>query len=106
MRHAIPWLWHFHTIHHSQREMNPKTTHRMHPVEPIFTALVMLLPQSLLCTHPLPWAHAILVNRLWDQAIHSDLRSNWGWVGKWFVSPQHHRIHHALSKAHMDKYFG
>ena len=36
LRHKIKYLWYFHTIHHSQEELNPFTTKRTHIVEKSF----------------------------------------------------------------------
>ena len=36
LRHKVPWFWHFHTIHHSQRHLNPFSVHREHPATRIF----------------------------------------------------------------------
>jgi len=39
--------------------------------------------------------------------IHSSIKSDWGFVGKYIiVSPAAHRIHHSAKIAHYDKNFG
>ena len=42
----------------------------------------------------------------YDFFIHSDAKINLGWLGKFIVSPQNHRVHHSSLKKHYDKNFG
>ena len=38
--------------------------------------------------------------------IHSEVRNDWGFVGKWIcVSPNAHAVHHSLAQPHWDKNF-
>ena len=42
--HAVPWLWHFHAVHHSIEEMDWLAAHRVHPVDQIVTKGASLVP--------------------------------------------------------------
>ena len=42
--HAVPFLWRFHSIHHSIEEMDWLAAHRVHPVDQILTKSASFLP--------------------------------------------------------------
>ena len=44
MFHAVPWLWRFHSIHHSIEELDWLAATRVHPVDQILTKGVSLVP--------------------------------------------------------------
>ena len=106
MIHRVPTLWHFHAIHHSQREMNVLTDRRQHVVEHMLTQVFVFLPAIIIGLKPysvmtiaaLLWFHTLL--------IHGNIRTNFGWLGQVFISPQYHRIHHSIDPRHRDKNFG
>lgn len=106
LRHRVKWLWFFHAIHHSQRDMNPLTTHRTHALEGIILAAIQTAPIAFVGgTYPV-WFWFVVVNHLWGYVIHADLKWNLGPLKYVFVSPQYHRIHHSLEERHFDKNLG
>jgi sterol desaturase/sphingolipid hydroxylase (fatty acid hydroxylase superfamily) len=105
-RHKVPWLWHFHTIHHSQRHLNPATTHRTHPIDVALNAAIRALPMAVVGGSYPAWATFLIFNNFWGYFIHSNIRTNLGILGHVLVSPQYHRIHHSLDPEHRDRNFG
>lgn len=106
VRHKVTAFWHFHVIHHSQREMNLFTDLRVHSVEYLIAQTITFIP---LFFFPLDYptimgygAFMIWYTRL----IHANVRTNFGPLGLLFVSPQYHRIHHSIELRHRDKNFG
>lgn len=105
-RHRFRFLWHFHSLHHSQENLNPLTTKRTHPVERIFSWLcIRWIPLAIIGSPPEVWALFVTVDAIWDYFIHSNLRVNMGPLGKVLVSPQYHRIHHSRLPQHADRNF-
>ncbi len=105
-RHKFRFLWHFHTLHHSQENLNPLTTKRTHPVERVFSRLcIRWLPLAIIGSPPEVWALYYIIDAIWDYFIHSNIRVNLGSVGKVLVSPQYHRIHHSRLPQHADRNF-
>lgn len=106
MLHRVTPLWHVHTIHHSQRELNALTDRHQHILEYLVSQLFVFLPLIALGLRPVAvmtvgaalWWHTIL--------IHGNIRSDFGWLGRIFVSPQYHRIHHSIEPRHRDRNFG
>lgn len=100
MSHAIPWLWHIHTIHHSQRELNAFTTQRNHPAEAIYKTLIQALPLGFFGGSSFTWIGYLLLNQFWGYFTHSNSRTNLGWFRYVLVTPQYHRIHHSIDPRH------
>jgi len=104
--HRVPGLWHFHAIHHSQREMNILTDRRQHLVEQLLIQIMVLIPLIGLGMKPFP-VMAVGTSLLGHSLfIHSNVRTNFGKLGAIFVSPQYHRIHHSMEPRHFDRNFG
>lgn len=103
--HAVPFLWKFHAVHHSIEEMDWLATHRVHPVDQIFTNTLSILPlyflgfsfEAVAIYAGIYQAHAILV--------HSNVRVNFGPL-KWLIaSPEYHHWHHANEPDAYDRNF-
>lgn len=94
MKHKVRVLWYFHSVHHSQTELNPATDYRVHPVEKVLSTFVYFLPLALcgLEVVPLGIIGGLLT---WHTAVyHSNIRSNFGVLRYVLVTPQSHRVHH------------
>ena len=103
--HSIPVLWRFHVIHHSIEEMDWLASHRVHPVEMIFSNSLSLLPIFFLGFS----LEAAIIHQFMYQAqtllLHSNLRINFGPLRWLFTSPEHHRWHHATDRDARDSNF-
>jgi sterol desaturase/sphingolipid hydroxylase (fatty acid hydroxylase superfamily) len=106
--HKIQILWYFHTIHHSQREMNLFTNFRSHPFEIISAYTFRFIP--FLSLQPRVAIPTVVVwevfNRWHARFCHANIRTDLGWLRYFLVTPQSHRIHHSLEEKHRDKNFG
>ncbi len=100
MLHNVGSLWHVHAMHHSQRNLNPLTTHRTHIVQDIFEEIVHYLPLALLGVGYPTWVGVRAFNWFWAHLIHANVRWNLGPVGRVLVSPQYHRLHHSIDPEH------
>jgi sterol desaturase/sphingolipid hydroxylase (fatty acid hydroxylase superfamily) len=100
------FLWHFHAIHHSQREMNALTDRRQHFLEHVFTQTIVFLP--LIAMGLKPYVITAVGAALWWQTllIHGNIRTNFGPLRWIIVSPQFHRVHHSIEVQHWDKNYG
>ncbi|MFN7223151.1 MAG: sterol desaturase family protein [Paracoccaceae bacterium] len=103
--HTVPFLWQFHSVHHSIEEMDWLATHRVHPVDQVFSTVLSMLPvfflgfsvQALVISQVLFHAHSLL--------LHSNTRINFGPL-KWVLaSPEYHHWHHANEKDAFDRNF-
>jgi sterol desaturase/sphingolipid hydroxylase (fatty acid hydroxylase superfamily) len=108
IRHKVPFFWYFHSIHHSQQEMNMFTDYRVHFLEFFIASTIRFIPfLSLVSRAFLPTSIAFILFSRWHSRIyHSNLKTNYGFLRYIFVTPQSHRIHHSCEEKHFDKNFG
>jgi sterol desaturase/sphingolipid hydroxylase (fatty acid hydroxylase superfamily) len=93
--HRIRMLWRFHELHHSQEDMNVLTVFRTHPLIHV-SYLIALIPGVILLANG---ALSITVLVIYGGIVafaHSNTRLGFGPLGRVFVSPNYHRIHHQL----------
>lgn len=121
LSHRVPVLWEFHKVHHSAEHLTPLTVWRMHPVNTVvfsnITALVMSVAGSTAAWamggafSEYAWSgtNVILVVfvHLYIHLQHSHVWISFqGWMGRTFMSPAHHQIHHSANPAHFDRNMG
>jgi sterol desaturase/sphingolipid hydroxylase (fatty acid hydroxylase superfamily) len=105
-KHKIPWLWYFHAVHHSQRQLSPFTTFRNHPFEALINALIKTVPIAVIGGTRPTWFLFALFDGMWGYYIHSSIRTNLGPLKYILVTPQNHRLHHTINLEQVDKNFG
>src|SRR5688572_5926512 len=54
-QHAVPWLWQFHSVHHTTESMTLLTGFRVHPLENLWHNTVGVLPLVMLGVPPRVW---------------------------------------------------
>ena len=107
--HTSPWLWRIHAVHHTDTDMDVTTSVRMHPLEFVISA-AMLLP--CIVAFGIPVA-AVLIYEVADAAMavftHANIKMpRWldrslRWV---LVTPAMHRIHHSAWQPETDSNYG
>jgi sterol desaturase/sphingolipid hydroxylase (fatty acid hydroxylase superfamily) len=100
------WLWRFHAVHHSIRDLNAVNSYH-HASEAIVSLVLNTIPVSLLVADPssaLPFvALALWLHVVW---IHSPTRAHLGPLRVVLADNRFHRIHHSLEERHFDRNFG
>ncbi|MDF7776002.1 sterol desaturase family protein [Sphingomonas sp. AOB5] len=100
------WLWRYHAVHHSIREMSAANSYH-HISEPVVHTLLYLIPTSLIVSYTGPVAPAMTVLLyLHASYIHSPAAISFGPGRALFVDNRFHRIHHSLDEKHFDHNFG
>jgi sterol desaturase/sphingolipid hydroxylase (fatty acid hydroxylase superfamily) len=95
LNHRVRMLWRFHELHHSQEDMNVLTVFRTHPLIHV-SYLIALIPGIVLVANG---ALPITLLVIYGGAVafaHSNTNLGFGPLGRVFVSPNYHRIHHML----------
>ena len=100
------WLWPFHAVHHSIRELNAVNSYH-HASENLFNFVLVAIPASLIsadCGTVIP----LLALFQWLQGVylHSPTRVHFGPFRAIVADNRFHRIHHSLEERHFDKNFG
>ncbi len=100
------WLWRFHAVHHSIRDMNAVNSFH-HVTEPLFQAAMILLPATLIASNTGAIAPLMIVLLHFQASfIHSPTTIHLGPAGALIVDNRFHRIHHSLEERHFDRNFG
>ena len=93
--HRVRMLWRFHELHHSQEDMNVLTVFRTHPLIHVSYLLAVVPALVLLANGELPTLLLVMYGGAVAFA-HSNTNLGFGPLGRVFVSPNYHRIHHRL----------
>jgi sterol desaturase/sphingolipid hydroxylase (fatty acid hydroxylase superfamily) len=103
--HTVPWLWSFHAIHHSSRELDWLAGSRMHPVDVVVTRAVAFLPVFLLGFAPAALYAYLAFVSFHAVFIHANVRWRFP-VLRWILAtPEYHHWHHTSDDEGIDKNF-
>jgi len=93
--HRIRMLWRFHELHHSQEDMSVLTVFRTHPLIHV-SYLIALIPGVVLLANGAVPTTLLVAYAGFVAFEHSNTNLGFGPLGRIFVSPNYHRIHHKL----------
>jgi sterol desaturase/sphingolipid hydroxylase (fatty acid hydroxylase superfamily) len=102
--HEIPFLWRFHSIHHSAEHIDFLVNSRAHPVDMVFGRFCGLVPIYVLgLGGPIGPEGSVVpvlatvIGTIWGFFIHANLRLRFGPL-EWLIStPIFHHWHHTLN---------
>lgn len=121
LKHRIPVLWELHKVHHSAEVLTPLTVTRMHPLDTVIFGNILAVTAALTngvvaylfgdssYQYALSGNNVILVAFI---HLYSHLQHTHIWIafrgvlGRLFVSPAHHQIHHSTNPIHFNKNLG
>ncbi|MHB1208031.1 MAG: sterol desaturase family protein, partial [Rhodospirillaceae bacterium] len=102
--HEIPFLWRFHSIHHSAQKLYFIISSRAHPLDNVFIRLCGMIPACVLgVASPLTPAGGVasalivIVATTWGFFIHANLRWRLGPLEWLIATPGFHHWHHTRS---------
>jgi len=121
LSHKVPFLWEFHKVHHTAEVLTPVTNFRVHPIYSWIFANILAFFAAVAggignyafgntaYQYAINDTNMILV--LFIHAyVHLQHSHMWisftGALGRVFVSPAHHQIHHSGNPKHFNKNFG
>jgi sterol desaturase/sphingolipid hydroxylase (fatty acid hydroxylase superfamily) len=93
--HRVRVLWRFHELHHSQEDMSVLTVFRTHPLIHL-SYLIALIPGLVLLANGALSTTLLIIYGAILAFAHSNTNLGFGPLGRIFVSPNFHRIHHQL----------
>ncbi|HET6182271.1 MAG TPA: sterol desaturase family protein [Acetobacteraceae bacterium] len=106
--HRVFLLWRFHSVHHTDQDMDATTGLRHHPIE---TAYAISITVALACLGAPLWV-AMAYAALWTAfsvLMHANLRlpERFDRLLSWiFVTPEMHLLHHARAEEFYDSNYG
>src|SRR6476659_7792897 len=99
-------FWAVHVTHHSSEEFNLTTGFRSSVLQPLYR-FVYFLPLVLLGFRPLDIVFMYSLTQIYGILVHTQfVNSMPQWFESVFVSPSHHRVHHASNIRYLDKNMG
>ncbi len=104
--HKVPLFWSFHTIHHSQREINLFSDLRYHPLEYLVTETIKFIPLLMFEASVPAMVGYHFAHQWYTKLYHANIRTDFGFLRYILVTPQSHRVHHSSESAHADRNFG
>jgi len=104
--HYCRLFWAVHVTHHSSEEFNLTTGFRSSVLQPIYR-FVYFIPLVLLGFHPLDIVFMYSLTQIYGILVHTQyIKKMPRWFETIFVSPSHHRVHHASNIRYLDKNMG
>lgn len=103
--HSVPFLWRFHSVHHSSEHLDALAAVRVHPVDQIASQLFSILPLYALGFPGPVMIVFTLFYLVQSFYVHSNLKGSWGPLRFLLATPEFHHWHHANQKEAYDKNF-
>lgn len=121
LSHKVPFLWEFHKVHHTAEVLTPLTNFRVHPVYALIFANILALSTAIAngfgnyMFGDLTYQYAIndtnIILVVFIHAyVHLQHSHMWisfrGLLGRIFISPAHHQVHHSDNPKHYNSNYG
>jgi len=104
--HHVRLFWAVHVTHHSSEEYNLTTGFRSSVFMPFYRYLYFI-PLALLGFEPLDIFFMYALTQTYGILVHTQgVKSLPSWIEFIFVTPSHHRVHHASNIPYLDKNMG
>lgn len=104
--HYCRLFWAIHVTHHSSEHFNFTTGFRSTVFEPLYRVF-FYLPLALIGFNAVDILYAYLITQLYGNLVHTQYNVPLPkWYGFLFVTPSHHRVHHASNIPYLDKNMG
>lgn len=105
MFHKVPFLWRFHSIHHSIKTLDWIAGSRSHFFDIVITRGLVMIPM-MVCGFPRGVLAGYLVFVSFHATFcHTDFRPDAPWLERYLVTVRYHHWHHAADKEAVDVNF-
>jgi len=99
-------FWAVHVTHHSSEEFNLTTGFRSSVLQPLYR-FIYFLPLVLLGFRPIDIVFMYSLTQIYGILVHTQyIHKMPEWFEALFVSPSHHRVHHASNIRYLDRNMG
>lgn len=106
LTHEVPFLWRFHSVHHSIEDMDWVASGRLHPIDQVFTHAVYIAPLYLLGYTGAVFGGLIVFFTFLALLQHANTRLRVP-VIRWVINtPEWHHWHHAIDAEAINKNYG
>ena len=105
--HEVRWMWATHNVHHSAEHIHLVAAYRLGWTSIISGSWLFYLPLILVGFHPAAVLLMLGINLTYQFWLHTEAV---GKLPRWFEyafnTPSHHRVHHAVNPAYLDRNYG
>lgn len=105
LEHFCRFFWAVHVTHHSSESLNTTVGFRSSVFQPLYR-FVFFIPVTVIGFEPLHILFVYSLTQFWSLFVHTELIGKLGWMEQVFVTPSHHRVHHASNLKYLDKNMG
>lgn len=121
LSHRVPLLWEFHRVHHTATVLTPVTNFRVHPVYTFVFVNILAISTATAngianymfgeTTYQYAFSDTNIILVIFIHTyVHLQHTELWiplsGALGRVFMSPAHHQLHHSTNPAHFNKNMG
>lgn len=104
--HYVRFFWAMHVTHHSSTHFNLTTGFRSTVFEPLYRVF-FYLPLAFMGFSAMDILFAYLITQIYGNLVHTQaIGKLHPWFEYIFVTPSHHRVHHACNLRYLDKNMG
>ncbi len=103
--HYSRFFWAVHVNHHSSEKFNFSVALRSSALQPLYR-WVFFAPCAFLGFNGFDIMLMYAINQTYAFFVHTETVGKLGFWEKWFVTPSHHRVHHASNVTYLDKNMG
>lgn len=104
--HYVRFFWAMHVTHHSSAHFNLTTGFRSTVFEPLYRVF-FYLPLALIGFNAFDILFAYLITQIYGNIVHTQIVGKLHPIFEYiFVTPSHHRVHHASNLRYLDKNMG
>lgn len=105
LEHFCRIFWAAHITHHSAEHMNLTVGVRASLMRPLYD-FVFFLPVAFIGFRPIDIFLMYSISQIWAMFLHTEMIRKLGWLEYIFVTPSHHRVHHASNTKYIDRNMG
>lgn len=98
-------FWAVHVTHHSSEHFNLTTGFRSSVFQPLYR-FFYFIPLALVGFNPADIIIMYSLTQIYGIIVHTEYVGKLGWLEYIFVTPSHHRVHHASNVQYLDKNMG
>jgi sterol desaturase/sphingolipid hydroxylase (fatty acid hydroxylase superfamily) len=102
--HKVPFLWRFHSVHHSSKALDWIAGSRAHFIDDTLVRGFILVPLMLGFSQSIIFGYLIFVT-IHATLSHCNFRPGVKWLEEYLVMPRYHHWHHTSQKEGIDKNF-
>jgi sterol desaturase/sphingolipid hydroxylase (fatty acid hydroxylase superfamily) len=103
--HHCRLFWAVHVTHHSSQHFNLTTGFRSSVFQP-FYRFIYFIPLAIVGFNPADIIVMYSITQIYGIIVHTEYVGKLGWLEFIFVTPSHHRVHHASNVQYLDKNMG